>query len=149
MGWIFCTGGETVEKDPDEAKRWLTIASDNGDALATYLLGTILFVSGEKKAAMERFREAGERGVSSGLYQLGKLYEIGSGIDKDGEQAYEYYRQSASMGHVFARRRVASMLIGGHRGLIGRLVGIPMLVVAIVLGICTAVADPYGEITFD
>ncbi len=145
VGWIYCTGGVSVEKDTEEAKHWLTIASDGGDALATYLLGTVLFERGETKTAIEQFRRASEQGVSSGLYQLGKMYELGSGVDKDRERAYMYYRQSASMGQVFARRRVASLLIGGHRGVIGRLVGIPILVAAIVLGIYTAVTDPYGE----
>ncbi|GMQ75499.1 MAG: hypothetical protein BMS9Abin01_0749 [Gammaproteobacteria bacterium] len=145
VGWIYCKGGASVEKNPREAKRWLTLASDNGDPLATYLLGTFLFEDGKTETAIEKFHRAGEQGVSSGLYQLGKMYEVGYGVEKDKERAYNYYRQSASMGPAFARRRVAGMLIGGHRGVIGRLVGIPMLVVSIVLGIYTAVTDPYGE----
>lgn len=149
VGWIYSTGGVSVEKDTREAQRWLTVASDRGDALATYLLGTVLFERGESTAATKQFRKAGEKGVSAGLFQLGKMYELGSGVDKDEERAYECYRQSASMGHIFARRRVASMLIGGHRGAVGRLAGVPMLLVAIILGTRTAVADPYSERTFD
>ncbi len=149
VGWIYCTGGTSVEKSPQEAKHWLTLASDNGDPLATYLLGTVLIEDGDTQAAIERFHRAGEQGVSAGLYQLGKLYDVGSGVEKDKERAYDFYRRSASMGHVFARRQVARMLIEGHRGVVGWFIGVPMLTAAIVWGAYTAATDPYGERTYD
>ncbi len=149
VGWIYSIGGGSINKDLDEAKRWLTLASGNGDPLATYLLGIVAFEQGDMEAAMARFRKAGDEGVSAGLYQLAKLYELGAGVDKDEAQAYDYYRESASMGHVFARRRVAGMLLGGYKGFFGRLIGIPMLLLAIVLGAYTAVIDPYGEKTYE
>ena len=148
VGWIYCTGGPSIDKDLHEAGRWLALASDSGDPLATYLLGTVLYDSGQSEAAIEKFRDAGERGVSAGFFQIGKLYDVGSGVELNKGKAFDYYCQSSNMGHIFARRRVASMLIEGRKGLLGRIVGVPMLIFAIALGACVAITDPHGERTY-
>lgn len=61
----------------------------------------------DEKRAAELYRKAAETEKNAdAYYELGSLYEKGTQIQRDLEQAVDYYRQAALLGNDSARRRL-------------------------------------------
>jgi hypothetical protein len=55
--------------------------------------GTRLYYAGDRKAALEQLRRAGEHGHPIALWKLGKIYETGDGVPVNDAKAVEFYRE--------------------------------------------------------
>ncbi len=62
------------------------------------------------------FRKAATGGHAGAQFQLGKLYEMGHGLPKDGGSACYWYRIAADHGHAEARKALDRPLIKGKNG---------------------------------
>ncbi|GMR20209.1 MAG: hypothetical protein BMS9Abin36_0804 [Gammaproteobacteria bacterium] len=149
VGWLYSKGSNDVEKNLEQAKRWLVPAAKSGNVDAIYLLGTVYYMLGDYNQAVSIFNHAAELGYSAAYYQLGKIYFTAEVVEKDIELAYKYFKKASDLGHIFAKREVALMLIKGYQGSLNIPKGMILLAASIVTGIYKAFKDPYGEITFE
>ena len=114
----FYLQGIEVAADPVEALKWFRKAADAGDAPGEFNLA-MGYLSGngieqdlaqavrwlEKAAAAEGGDSTSVLTAAEAMNQLGKLYEEGSGVEKDVLTALNYY-QSASPNNAAARESV-------------------------------------------
>lgn len=112
--------GKGVEKDYARVIQLLTGPAENGHAEAQFSLGYALInaepplqdkpagAAWYRKAAMQ---EKDESIANLAASNLGELYEIGSGVDKDAAQARDWYGKAAARGHSRAEYKSALILI--------------------------------------
>ena len=62
-------------------------------------------------------REPHLKGSPPALYELGRAYWFGSDVAEDRQKSWSYYEEAARLRHVFARRRIASEMLKGRRGI--------------------------------
>ena len=58
---------------------------------------------GMYESAVRQYRQAAERGDAAAQFDLGRSYELGTGVPKDLEQAAQWYRKAAEQGHSEAQ----------------------------------------------
>jgi len=116
IGWMY-HAGKGVKQNLDEAFRWYKKAAENESQEAQFYLATLYRSKHEYQEAIEWFKKSASKGYLPALYRLGKMYDIGEGVNKDEKRAFEYLEQAAKMGHVFARREIAVKLINGRQGI--------------------------------
>ena len=84
---LYEQGGEGVEKDLAEARRWTERAAQGGDRKAMHNLALYYFegVGGAKNSttAAQWFRRAADLGLVDSQYNLGRLYEEGFGVSQN------------------------------------------------------------------
>lgn len=86
------------------------VRADNSPALAAY-------AGGNYREAMRLFRPRAEQGDRDAQYYLGRMYEKGQGVAKDGTKAVTWYRRAAESGHAAAQYRLAVGYAFGLAGL--------------------------------
>ena len=106
-----------VDKNNDYANALFAIAYPElqklykqGEPYATFILGAYhnYGIGGVLKSfeeALKYIKAAAEFGHSGALFDLGKFYEIGKGVEKNLNKAYEYYSKAAELGNVRAKER--------------------------------------------
>ncbi|KAG0232610.1 hypothetical protein BGW41_001771, partial [Actinomortierella wolfii] len=55
--------------------------------------------------AISLYREGAARGYAAAQHNLGRMYEKGRGVEKDIDQAMEWYKKAANSGHEDSRQR--------------------------------------------
>ncbi|MBF0460152.1 MAG: caspase family protein [Magnetococcales bacterium] len=85
--------GRTVRSDPEARKKTEMSASKGAGS------------------ALEQVRKAAEQGDAKAQFNLGVLYENGTGVRKDVAEAVNWYRKAAEQGHEAARTNL--MKLGG------------------------------------
>ena len=66
-------------------------------------------------AALDLYRKEVEaNGDSRGLYNVGRMYEIGLGVKKSDEEAAKWYRRAAEQGSVGAQHKMGFMYLHGN-----------------------------------
>ena len=88
-------------KIPPQLK-WITLAAEQGDAVAQYNLGT-MYAKGEGviqdyQTAAKWFRLAAEQGYAAAQFNLGGMYHQGEGVPTNYVYAYMWFNVSASLG---------------------------------------------------
>ena len=48
-------------------------------------------------------------------YKLGKMYELGEGIEKNQKQAFYWYKEAATLGHLSAQYKLARAYETGNK----------------------------------
>ena len=96
--------GEGVEKNYDEAVKWLKLAAEAGDADAQNRLG-VRYNNGEGvpvdyKQAFEWMYKAASQGHPKSYGNLGTAYLFGRGVSRNYSEALKYYKLSVSVGIV-------------------------------------------------
>lgn len=105
--------GEGVEKDPAEARMWMTQAARAGLATAQADLGEML-LNGEggppdPTAALPWLQLAAAANHPIAQFELGEMYEAGQVVPQDIKQAKQYYAAAATAGVIAARDRLAAL----------------------------------------
>ncbi|MBO4305140.1 MAG: sel1 repeat family protein [Lentisphaeria bacterium] len=116
-------GGIGCEKDPEKAFRYLTSASERGDAEAMAKLG-YLYEHGEfgvkkdREKAFQCYRAAAGKQHAMGLYKYGEALFDGvlKEEGKDGKEAIKLLRTSASLGCVQAMYKLGTIYESGLGG---------------------------------
>ncbi len=98
-----------------EAKKNLQ-AAEQGDPEAWLALGEYFFQRDSNEEAVKWYRRAAEwkdpsreavPSVAAAQYQLGRCYEHGWGVEKDGAEAVKWYRLAAERGYDLARLQLS------------------------------------------
>jgi len=77
------------------------------EALAAY-------ESGELRKAFIQFKHLAIRGDAEAQYQLGTLYALGQGVDRNESQALRWLRHAAEQAHRGAAEALAKMYLSGE-----------------------------------
>ncbi|MBP5311523.1 MAG: sel1 repeat family protein [Clostridia bacterium] len=94
--------GWNVPQDLDRALRYLTVASENGDAISQFTLG-FMYWSGrgtkpDRDRALKLFLSAAEQGIPEAMYNVAKLL-LAKDFEKNKDEALAWLRRSANAGY--------------------------------------------------
>jgi TPR repeat protein len=106
-----------LEDDVVTAMQYLRRAASAGHADAQYLLGYILDKAGENEAAMGYYQTAFDNGNADAAIELGTMYLLGDGVEKNLEVARSWYEKAAAAGNNRAREVLARAYLEGGLGL--------------------------------
>jgi TPR repeat protein len=137
--------GIGVSVDIAEAKKWLRRATDAGSRVAPHQLGLVHLDLKEYQQAEEMFRLGASWHYLPSLYRLGVMFADGVGTTPQPVLAREFFESASSRGHVFAKRRLASMLLRGSGGSVNIPRGVWLFVSGFIDAITGAVSDPVGQ----
>jgi TPR repeat protein len=97
-----------VDKDERAAAKWMSMAAEQGDAVAQRSLGGFYSngtgVDKDERAAAKWMSMAAEQGDARAQFILGVLYFHGIGVDKDQRAAAKWMRMAAEQGDADAQR---------------------------------------------
>ncbi len=104
---ILYKSGRSVQKNMDEAFKWLTKSASLGYYRAQYSLG-VRYNNGEgvaqnEQLAVEWYRKAAEQGFPFAQFILANKYDGGTGVAQNKKLAFEWYRKAAEQEHVKAQ----------------------------------------------
>ena len=68
-----------------------------------------LYEAGDFAAAMELFKTAAEDGNGEALFQIGRMYLFGQGVDVDYDLAWEYSEKAVNAGYPLASNTLGVM----------------------------------------
>ena len=94
--------GWNVPQDLDRALRYLTVASENGDAISQFTLG-FMYWSGrgtepDQDKALELFLQAAEQDVPEAMYNVAKIL-LAKDFEKNKKEAVGWLKRSANAGY--------------------------------------------------
>jgi TPR repeat protein len=90
---------------PSAARGYLD-AAERGDRLAAFNLAMMLFrgeTPGSREVAVAWLRRSAEQGMTQAQYNLGLLYENGTGVERSLATATEWWERAAEQGHIEAQ----------------------------------------------
>ncbi len=131
--------------DLTAAEKWLMRATDRGSHVAPHQLGLLYLDLKDYEKAEKMFRLGASWNYLPSLYRLGMMYSDGVGVVPDPDQARDFFERASSMGHVFAKRRLAGMLLRGECGPLGVLRGLWLLIVGFAQAVSGAISDAGSE----
>jgi len=107
LGNAFSSGGFGLEKNQQEALKWIRKAAEQNYALAQNDLG-VCFVAGkglekDQQEAVKWFRKAAEQGFAMSQFNLGTCYYNGNGVRQDVSEAVKWYRKAAEQNYALAQ----------------------------------------------
>lgn len=116
IGFMYLRG-EGVSPDPQEARRWLQLAAEQGVAPAQHSLA-LLYYEGrgvERNAAVAAnyFESAALQGLADAQYNLGILYSRGDGVKQDWTLARFWQEKAAAQGLSDAQLALGAMAAHG------------------------------------
>ncbi len=94
------------EKRREEAKEWLLKAKAHGISAADATLGAIYY---KDKQYEEAFSYLDAADSSYAKYRLGKMYELGLGVEVNYYKSYMSYKQSVKLGKKGAKKDVSRL----------------------------------------
>jgi hypothetical protein len=92
--WAKQTAQSAFDGDGPSLQR-LTSASEQGDPIAQYWLGTYYHSANDEVQAADWFKKSAAAGNADAEYNLGVDYEGGKGIGQDPTEAVAWYRKAA------------------------------------------------------
>jgi localization factor PodJL len=102
LGFSYLDGTNGFTVNEAEAARWLERASNSGDAMAAYRLGTLYErghgVPTNAKKADELYGIAAKKGNRKAMHNLAVAFAEGSGVPKNLQQASQWFTRAAEMG---------------------------------------------------
>ncbi len=122
VGNIYELGGNGVDQDYIEAKKWYERSVNEIDDSKAYLALGRLYYAGHgveqdfNKAFFYFSKLENEPGA---LYILGRMYEYGEGTNKDLKLALSYYKKASELGHALALKDYGLLTIKQGRYLKG------------------------------
>lgn len=114
----FLSGDNETPKRPVDAARWLTTASEKGNAEAQFLLANLLRegakgLKANPKNAVTLYASAADKGHVESAYWAADAYHYGKGVKKAEIKAIGFYEKAADLGHVASRNNLGLMYLQG------------------------------------
>jgi TPR repeat protein len=78
-------------------------------ARADFQAGAAAFARGDYQAAIHEWLPYAAENDPRALFNLGQIYRLGLGVEKDLAKAEQYYRRAADLGHVGAQGNLGSL----------------------------------------
>ena len=94
--------GKGVEKNPQQAKYWLTEAARQNNGDAHVVLGEIAKRAGDHPTAARHYLQAAELGEALGQFRAGLACQLGRGVKRSLQQAVNHYEQAMQQGVMAA-----------------------------------------------
>ena len=95
--------------------------AEQGNVLAQYEYGCILFGNGKRKEAMELFRKAADQGHAIAQCKFAYALQQGDIVQKDDEEAIKLYLKAAKQGYIWGQLEIGKALCYGQFGIIKNL----------------------------
>ena len=113
----FYRDGPLLIPDSQKAKRWFTLAAEQGMPEAQYALGKLL-LSGDLEVndvdkGLRWLRQAAQNGNTYAEYRLGKEYLTGEHAPKSTKKAVHWFHLSAKRGNPFAQYMLGKLYLEG------------------------------------
>ena len=103
-----------VEKDYDEAAKWLHKAAEQGHSRAQCNLGVYYHnIRTDYCEAVKWYQKAADQGNMLAQYNLGLCFDSGEGVKKDETEAVKWYRKAADQGYAEAQYNLGCCLASG------------------------------------
>ncbi|MCR9191982.1 MAG: sel1 repeat family protein [Gammaproteobacteria bacterium] len=105
------------EQKTQDALLWLHKAERKQDADASYLLGLMSergMTQQPMTGAIEYYQEAAKQGQAKAMLALARIYQRGTGVSKNLQQAADYYSQLAQQDYPEAQYQLAKFCINGQ-----------------------------------
>jgi TPR repeat protein len=115
LGWAYQKGTGTGA-DAKQAEVWFRRAFEKGSKLAIYYLGHFYLQQQEYSKAHEVFAVGASMQYAPAIYCLGQMYVDGTGVSKQPDKGRALLEQATALGHVFAKRGLAKLLMSGQFG---------------------------------
>lgn len=80
-----------------------------GAALADVQSGVVKYESGDFSGAIQDWLPLASENDPNALFNLGQIYRLGRGVDKDMPTARNYYERAARLGHVSAQGNLGTL----------------------------------------
>jgi len=128
-----------------EAKDWYTRAMQSGSVTGCYELGRIYYEQRNYSKAEEAFRQGESKNHAPSIHMLGLMHLKGIGVEKNRDKARELFEKASSLGHVFAKRNLAILLMTGRYGASQFVRGLTLFVTGIKHLLAVVVSDRYDE----
>ena len=114
----YLSGDNNTPVRPVDAARWLTKASEKGNAEAQFLLANLLREGAEglkanEKNAVTLYASAADKGHIEAAYWAADAYHYGKGVKKAEVKAIGYYEKAADLGHVASKNNLGLMYLQG------------------------------------
>jgi len=110
-GLYLLGGGLCYQKRYDEAIAFAEKCADTGFGFALESVGQALIdLKGNIKynqIGKNLLSRSGYMGCPGGLYYLGKCFEDGVGVSRNGDKAYVYYKKAAELGNLPAKQKIS------------------------------------------
>ena len=112
-GTAMCGAG--IGPGPRRVAAWLLrtalllLALSAAPAHANFQAGAEAYARGDYKTAIDEWLPYAANSDPRALFNLGQMYRLGLGADKDLVKAEQYYRRAAELGHVGAQANLGSM----------------------------------------
>jgi TPR repeat protein len=132
-------------ENDNSALRWYRVAADGGYALAQDLLGFFYYEKSNFAEAVRWYEKAASHGYLPAIWRLGRMYKTGKGVSVNKEKSFSLFEQASQNGHVFSKRDLAVMLIGGHHGLKGIPIGVGLFIISVFQLIRIAITSKNDE----
>jgi len=111
LGQALVEGTKGI-KNREEGRQWLQVAAEAGEPEALYNLG-LLYLGDNVTAAVELFREAGERGVGAACKNMGVAYYNGrGGVEKNWKIAREWFLRAGDASSMLLASQIALATAG-------------------------------------
>ncbi len=133
--------GLGIDTDSAKAEEMLRQAADAGDMWAYFLLGRICFRQKRYEEARKWLSIAAAAEFSPALFDLGKIYFLGLGVEKDRNRAARFFERAATAGSIIAKARWGQHLMKAA-SFRQKIQGFTVFWSAFFAGIFTALKDP-------
>ena len=103
--------GTGTEPDLAEGEMWLRRAVDSGDLWGYFALGRLYFRQKRYEEARTSLAIAAAAGFPPALHDMGKIYLLGLGVEKDLPKAKDFFERAMNAGSLFAKARLGRILL--------------------------------------
>ncbi|QIM63634.1 hypothetical protein A1D29_10205 [Pasteurellaceae bacterium Orientalotternb1] len=114
---VFYAKGIGVETDVAKGIEILTTIAEQGDPLAQYQLGQILWEARSTVQAINWFERSANTGLPEAQFALGKLYFLGEHLPKSYGKAFHWFSLAAENQHPDAMFLLSAFYFNGYGGL--------------------------------
>ena len=119
LAWLYLGGGEGLDKNVDEAMRYMRLAASKADRRALDILGDccrrgVMGFEKDFSAAIVYYKRAAEAGSESAMMRLADIFREGEGAVKDCTEAVKWYRKAADQGCDEAQYWMGTMYRDGE-----------------------------------
>jgi uncharacterized protein len=115
---LLFPNGIKIEKDPEEAGRWIWSAASAGNVEAQAVLGEMyrhgLGVTEDYQEALRWYWLAAQQGIAAAQFAMGDLYYQGLGVTVDHCLAADWYEKAAKNGDARAQVALGSICRTGQ-----------------------------------
>lgn len=101
--------GDIIEKNYDEAKKWLVPAANQEHAAAQHRLGCIFNIEKDYNESVKWYEPSARQGYALAQNNLAVCYERGEGVPQDYTEALRLYDLSAKQGYWRASRNIGRL----------------------------------------